>query len=290
MSDLPFSPTPDPAWLLIEEGVDLAREREIESIFAKGNGYVGTRASIAEDGRFSHPSTFAAGVYVTDASLTLGTRLAVLPNWFHAEVKVEDQQLSLKAGRVLDHRRFLDLRQSMLWREWRQQDPSGSVTRLIYLQLAFLADRHILLQSVTVTAENYAGKISLTTRPVPSGEIRMEAGQIEAEPAVVMRVSEIDVAIAGASMLHRPGTSRTSTHEDRSEDGEERWSWETSLGEAVRLDRIITVFTSRHVVNPAKAALDHLTTIPTCGFPTLVQAHVDALVSQVERRGSSDRG
>ncbi|MGZ3573522.1 MAG: glycoside hydrolase family 65 protein [Gemmatimonadaceae bacterium] len=276
MSDLPFSPTPDPVWLLIEEGVDLAREREIESMFAIGNGYIGTRASIAEDSRFSHPSTFAAGVYVTDASPELGTRLAVLPNWFHAEIKVEDQRLSLEAGRVLDHRRFLDLRQGMLWREWRQRDPSGRVTRLIYLQLASLADRHIFLQSVTVTAENYAGKISLTTRPIPSGEIRMEAGQIEVEPAVVMRVSEIDVAIASASMLHRPGTSRTSTHEDRSEDGEERWSWETSLGEAVRLDHIITVFTSRDVVYPAKAALDHLATIRTCGFPTLVQAHVDA--------------
>ena len=276
MSDLPFSPTPDPAWLLIEEGVDLAREREIESMFAIGNGYIGTRASIAEDGRFSHPSTFAAGVYVTDASPELGTRLAVLPNWFHAEVKVEDQQLSLDAGRVLDHRRFLDLRQGMLWREWRQRDASGRVTRLIYLQLASLADRHILLQSVTVTAENYAGKITLTTRPIPSGEIRVETAQIGPEPVVLMRVSEIDVAIAITSMLHRSDTSRTSTHEDRSEGGEERWSWETSLGETVRLDRIITVFTSRDVVNPAKAALDHLAKIRTCGFPSVVQAHVDA--------------
>ena len=276
MSDLPFSLTPDPAWLLIEVGVDLAREREIESIFAIANGYIGTRASIAEDGRFSHPSTFAAGVYVTDASPELGTRLAVLPNWFHAEVKVEDQRLSFEAGRVLDHRRFLDLRQGMLWREWRQRDPSGRVTGLIYLQLASLADRHILLQSVTVTAENYAGKITLTTRAIPSGEIRMETAQIGPEPVVLMRVSEIDVAIASTSMLHRSDTSRTSTHEDRSEGGEERWSWETSLGEAVRLDRIITVFTSRDVVDPAKAALNHLATIRTCGFPSVVQAHVDA--------------
>src|SRR5664280_3028706 len=208
MSDLPFSPTPDPAWLLIEEGVDLAREREIESMFAIGNGYIGTRASIAEDGRFSHPSTFAAGVYVTDSSSELGPRLAPLPNWFHAEVKVEDQQLSLEAGRVLDHRRFLDLRQGVLWRAWRQQDPSGRITRLIYMQLASLADRHTLLQSVTVTAENYAGRISLTTRLVSSGEIGMETAHIGAEPAVLMRVSGIDVAIASTSMPHCSNSSR----------------------------------------------------------------------------------
>ena len=162
--DFLLSPHRDPGWLLIEEGVDPAREREIEAILAIANGYIGTRASIAEGGRFSHPSTFAAGLYVTDAAFNLGPRLAVLPNWSHVEVTVEDQQLSLEAGRVLEHRRLLDLRHGLLWREWRQQDPSGRITRLIYLQLASLADRHLLLQSVAVTAENYAGRISLTTR------------------------------------------------------------------------------------------------------------------------------
>ena len=44
-----------------------AREREIESILAIANGYLGTRASIAEGGRFSHPSTFAAGMYTMDS-------------------------------------------------------------------------------------------------------------------------------------------------------------------------------------------------------------------------------
>ena len=77
MSDFLLSAHPDPGWLLIEEGVDPAREREIESILAIANGYLGTRASIAEGGRFSHPSTFAAGIYVSDADLELGPRLAV---------------------------------------------------------------------------------------------------------------------------------------------------------------------------------------------------------------------
>ena len=276
MGDLPFSPSSDPDWLLIEEGVDLPREREIESIFAISNGYIGTRASIGEDGRFSNPATFAAGVYTTDASSELGTRLAVLPNWFHTEINVEDQQLSLEAGRVLVHRRLLDLRQGVMWREWRQQDPSGRITRLICLELASLADRHVLLQSVTVTAENYAGRISFTTRPAPSVEIPIEAAQVGAEPVVPLRVSKIDVAIASTSVLHCSDTSRTLTHEDRSGGGEERWSWEISLGEAARLDRILTVFTSRDGVNPTKTALNHLATLRMRGFPSAVHAHVDA--------------
>lgn len=53
-SGLLLSPTADPDWLLVEDGVNPAREREIESLFAVGNGYLGIRASIAECTRFSH--------------------------------------------------------------------------------------------------------------------------------------------------------------------------------------------------------------------------------------------
>ncbi len=96
--DFLLSPHRDPGWLLIEEGVDPAREHEIEAILAIANGYIGTRASIAEGSRFSHPLTVAGGLYVMDAAFNLGPRLAVLPNWSHVEITVEGQQLSLEAG------------------------------------------------------------------------------------------------------------------------------------------------------------------------------------------------
>ena len=48
------------------------------------------------------------------------------------------------------------------------------------------------------------------------------------------------------------------------------------LGETVRLDRAIAVFTSRDIASPAKAAADHLAAIRSCGLPAVVQAHVDA--------------
>ena len=95
---------------------------------------------------------------------------------------MEDRQLSLEAGRVLEHRRLLDLRQGVLWREWRQQDPSGRITRLTYLQLASLADRHVLLQSVAITAENYAGRIISHHISAPSDLARTDTALIVAEP------------------------------------------------------------------------------------------------------------
>jgi kojibiose phosphorylase len=141
VSDFLLSPSADRDWLLIEEGVDQARERELESILTIANGYLGIRGSIAEFGRFSRPSILFAGIYIEHEDL--GPRLAVLPNWLHVKI--------------------LDLHQGVLFREWRQQDSSGRITRLTYVQFASLAYRHVILQSVAVTAENYSGKVTLSS-------------------------------------------------------------------------------------------------------------------------------
>jgi hypothetical protein len=126
-------------WLLVEEGFTLVREHEIESIFAVANGYIGTRASLEEGGRLSQPVTFAAGIYADDPASELGPALAVLPDWPHLEIAVDGDRLSMGSGPVIEHRRMLDLRQGVLWREWRQQDSSGRITRVRFLRLASLA-------------------------------------------------------------------------------------------------------------------------------------------------------
>jgi hypothetical protein len=213
-SDLLLSPTADPGWLLVEDGVNPAREREIESLFAIGNGYLGMRASIAEGARFSRPSSFVAGIFVADGGI--GPRLAALPDWTHIEVQVEEERLSLEAGRALVHRRRLDLRRGVLWREWRQQDPSGRITRLTYVQLASLADRHVLLQSVAITAENYAGRISLSARPCPSDTRGTDVKQVVAgSGALLMRVPGKEIGIATASEVQGLAASALQRHARR---------------------------------------------------------------------------
>ncbi len=269
-----LSPSGDRDWFLIEEGVDLAREREIESILTTANGYLSIKASIAEGDKYSRPSIFVAGIYVVDKDLK--PRFAVLPHWLRVKVTVENRQLSLALGRVLEHRRLLDMRQGALFRQWRQQDPSGRITRLTYLQLASLADRHVIIQSVAVTAENYVGRVTLASRLAPRDASSTDVTASVAGPsAMLMSVSQVDVAIATASELHLPTASRTA-NEVGAQGDEEQWSWEANLGETVRLDRIVTIFTSREVFSPAKAASDHIVPTRERGLATIVRDHVDA--------------
>src|SRR5512138_931896 len=153
---LPASPTSDLDWILVEDGFTLAREHEVESLLAIGNGYVGSRASLAEGCALSAPATFVAGVFTGKPGSV--PELAATADWSRLSITVEGHALRLDRGRQLDHRRILDLRQGMLWREWRHQDADGRITRLRELRFASLADRHLLVQSVTLTAENYSGR------------------------------------------------------------------------------------------------------------------------------------
>jgi hypothetical protein len=70
--ELPAAPTDDPGWILVEEGFTVAREHELESLFAIGNGYAGSRGSLAEGSALSAPATFVAGVFDSEADSVPG--------------------------------------------------------------------------------------------------------------------------------------------------------------------------------------------------------------------------
>ena len=278
VANLPLAPSRDSGWLLVEEGFTAVREHEIELVFAVANGYFGTRGSLEEGSRLSQPTTFAAGIYMDDAASELGPTLAVLPDWPHLEIAVDGDRVSMLSGQVIEHRRMLDLRQGVLWREWRQQDTHGRITRVRFLRLASLADRHLLLQSATVTAENYAGRIELVA------SLSLRDGPGERSPltitcdltSVEVLARQTSVAMATGSIA-QPNSEVTRSHQERpTERLEERWSWQVGLGETICLNRVIAVYTSLDAADPADTARAHVGTSLERGVPALARDHVNA--------------
>jgi trehalose/maltose hydrolase-like predicted phosphorylase len=236
--ELPAAPTTDPEWILVEQGFTLAREHEVESLFAIGNGYVGSRASLVEGSALSAPATFVAGVFDTQPGAI--SELTPVADWTRLSAIIEGQPLRLDRGQNLEHKRILDLRQGIFWREWRHQDQAGRVIRLRALRLASLADRHLLIQCVTITSENFSGRLFIDATLTG--------------PVVQVRGNGVTVAMAVARCV----INRVECWTPSADQVEGRQSFELKLGETYRLDRVVALHTSRDTVEPRKMAGEHV--------------------------------
>jgi kojibiose phosphorylase len=161
-------------------------------------------------------------------------------DWTRLCATIEGYPLRVDHGQNLEHRRILDMRQGMLWREWRHQDGAGRITRVRGLRLASLADRHLLVQCVIITPENYSGAISidasltgLITQVTTGGSI------------VAMAVARRVMDAAGRLM-------------DVPESAVGQHRFDVRQGETYRLDRIVAVHTSRDTGEPREVALRHV--------------------------------
>lgn len=255
-SRLSTEPTSDPAWVIVEKGFELTREHELESIFALGNGYAGTRGSLAEGSRLSAPATYVAGVYARPPGATTPMPPHV-GDWARLSADMEGQPIKVDLDRLLTHRRTLDLRQAILWREWRQSDPFGRITSVHGLRLLSLADRHLFLQSVLLVPENYESTIAV--------DVSLEGGRGEGPFAF----AEIDPPGDGARVVLGAATLL-----DGELQPESKWKAELDLGAPRRLDRFVVVHTSRDGPEPPRERVKaHLEEVVAAGFDAAVEAH-----------------
>ena len=235
--DLPLALTADPDWILVEEGFTITREHEVESLFAIGNGYLGSRGSLAEGSALSAPATVVAGVYDAERGAVPG--LVVIGDWAQASIAVEGELLRLDVGQVLEHRRILDMRQGLLWREWRHKDEAGRITRLRSLRLASMADRHLLVRRAVITPENYSGRLLI------------DAALTGTATRVTSRGTKVAVGVADR-VLGSDGRTIGSTE---LVDG--RQNLEVEKGKPYRLHRVAAVHTSRDTSQFDEVARSH---------------------------------
>jgi kojibiose phosphorylase len=258
---LPGVPEQRPAWALVEGVFVLAREHEIESLFAIGNGLVGSRGSLAEGSGLSAPATFIAGVFDAAAGSVPG--LANAPEWSQVSATVNGSPLRITAGKALIHRRILDMRQGILWRQWRHADDCGRVTRVDGMRLASLADRHLVVQSIAVTPENYSSLVTVEA-PALSRSAPMRA------------TSGVGVAIVARSRVEGPAGMWASPPPPEDAGAPERWTLQLDLGKSYRLDRMASVHTSRDSSDPHAAAHTTLARAYDDGIEQVVARHCAA--------------
>ncbi len=171
----PVAPTEDPTRRIVEDGLQLVREHEIEACFTVGNGAAGVRGSISEGTPNSAPGTRVAGAWLRATPESLPT-LARTPEWTRLRIRVGDADLEMVEG-TDGHRRVLDLAQGMYWRTWRHVGDDGRVTLLRVARFASMADRRLLGERVELTTENWGGPLEVEAR-VSEGDCWTRTGPI----------------------------------------------------------------------------------------------------------------
>ncbi|AMN45913.1 hypothetical protein ACG33_02060 [Steroidobacter denitrificans] len=288
-------------WSLIYEEFDPAREGIRESLCALGNGYFETRGAACwahADGTH-YPGTYLAGGYNRLRTEVAGRvveneDLVNLPNWLSLAVRIEDEDwFDLRAVRLLSYRLQFDLQHGLLLRTVRFEDPAGRRSCLSERRLVSMADMHLAALELSVTAENWSGRVTLRSaidgRVVNTGaqlyrrfnnqHLEQVDGAAVGTEGVMLRVctrqSRIQVAQAARTRIFRDGEAVMQPRRLIKEPGfiGQEFSIELQSGERVVAEKIASLFSSKdHAIS--ECGLAAAKAITRAGrFETLAAEH-----------------
>ncbi|MDI1427953.1 glycoside hydrolase family 65 protein [Polyangium sorediatum] len=258
----PFAPSRDPAWGVVESGFDVAREHEIESLLTIANGYLGVRGSIAEGSSVSRPATFLAGAFEPSSDVSPVPELVIAPDWGRLRFTVEGEPFAVETTAMERHHRTLDLRRGLLLREGLGTGPGGHATRIRTAHLASLANRHLLLEAVEITPQNFSGTVVVDA--VLSGDVKSGSGSSHwagfvprqglVGPILVGEThGGLELALASHTTAADPGSLEMRCEREIGPvSAMERCTLRVRLGEPSVLHRVVGLFTSRDGTAPVQ--------------------------------------
>ena len=163
-------------WKIIEEGYHPESNYLDETVFALGNGNIGTRGTF-EEGYDGPMGTTMEGTYLNGffervpihydetayGYATHTETMLNIPNGKLIQVHLEDEVLSLFTGTLESYRRELDLKEGILRRYMRWVSPAGRIVHIETERMVSLADDRLMLIRYAITPVNFSGKITLTS-------------------------------------------------------------------------------------------------------------------------------
>ncbi|MDX2229075.1 MAG: beta-phosphoglucomutase [Leptolyngbyaceae cyanobacterium bins.349] len=276
----------DTDWVVIETTEGTFNPTQLhhkETVFTLSNGYLGTRGTFEEGYPGSCPATLVNGVY--DAAPVVMTELANCPDWSALMIQMRShtsslwERFRLDQGEILDYKRWLDLRRGVLHRVVRWRSPAGFRFELEFERFVSLDNCHVAALACTVRSLDFAGEVEIhaSLNGYPDNEGLMHWEQVDQAAAehstwlqVRSRKSKIDLAIAaylqvsGGDQVH---TQALAFH------GHTAAIAKFSLQpqHTVRIEKIVTLFTSLDTATPVQTAISTLNHLPD--YENLLTAH-----------------
>ncbi len=171
-------------WTVSENVYHPANERTGGTQFCIGNGLTGLRGSYEELGTkevqglfannvfrksvvqfFAPVDTFCRKKYIFNEEL-MPTReeiyiLQDLPDPLYCRIRLNGEPFRMWDGKLLEYNRTLDLKTGMLSRDVRWDNGNGNITSLRFRRFCSMTERHLIAQEITITPENWSGKIEI---------------------------------------------------------------------------------------------------------------------------------
>ncbi len=278
--NMPTSLPTDP-WRLVETAWEPGANLLRETLFALGNGHIGTRGSHDEtwrgDAEASMEGTYVNGFYDTEAIrypenaygfARVNEFMLNLPNAKGVEIGIDGERFNLATGTILAYERSLDFREGVLVRSVDWKSPAGRRLRIVSKRLVSLAHSAILAQQVTVTPLDADATIEFTAtidsavrgggesfdprlgsgasaRALTTVESSVEPGRA----VLVCRTRHSGLTLRVETLASVAGAASTADEADGIL--AQRFRVAARAGEAVTLEKITAIVTSRDA--PAEA-------------------------------------
>jgi len=159
-------------WLIIEEGFHPELNRESESVFSIGNGYMGQRANFEEhySGDY-HRGSYIAGVYYPDKTRVgwwkngypeYFAKVLNAPDWIGIDIVVNGIRLDLAKVKISSFKRILNMKEGFLERIFRIDISRGRSLSLSSKRFLSMAEPDLGIIRYSIKPENFKASVSYT--------------------------------------------------------------------------------------------------------------------------------
>ncbi|HNY15134.1 MAG TPA: glycoside hydrolase family 65 protein, partial [Bacteroidales bacterium] len=169
-------------WLIIEEGFHPEMNRESESIFSIGNGYMGQRANFEE--YYSGDTlqgNYIAGVYYPDKTRVgwwkngypeYFAKVLNAPGWIGIDVSINGKRLDLASVPLLKFRRVLNMKEGWLEKSFSIETARNKLLRFSSRRFLSMAEPDTGAIKYSVQSEGFDGSVDL--KPFINADVRNE--------------------------------------------------------------------------------------------------------------------
>ena len=160
------------AWQIIEEGFHPEMNRESESIFSIGNGYMGQRANFEEHySGGSLQGSYVAGVYYPDKTRVgwwkngypeYFAKVLNAPNWIGIDIIVNGINIDLATAEISSFKRILNMKEGYLERSFRVIVQGNKTIEITSRRIVSMSEPDLGLIRYSVRSIDFKGTINYT--------------------------------------------------------------------------------------------------------------------------------